>query len=434
MDGGPSESAASVQVRNPHSSCHAVGVTGTDCTVGRQLARGSRTFTIDVELSSGGPSWRVPLLMCATTASVTGPRGASGQSGAGQPGKADSVVISGWCHTVVEQGGKTAGLCAHVAWGWTVSAGFHLEPVALDASATWPAVEEVVEEVVKNAAASPDSADPTADSDLGLAKALAEASRNSAVQLSFIRESLEDEVARAVRTGVDGDYALADVLEYSLLTSRSARIFRESAREGLWVWESTDSDHADAYQLLRRAMDATLPPAGRDLHSTLNARTYRAAVDQCSKGEVRLSEELQTSRSLLDAVATLAANREATAQERLNLFAAIGGFGLGLPALILTLFGAQAILPDGIQRPWIGYLALFLTTGATAVVAYRVRQGTTAERRKSAAFVFLLGALLVGLLAATAELLTPSSDLLRERGTAPAPSAPTSPAAATPQP
>ncbi len=49
--------------------------------------------------------------------------------------------------------------------------------------------------------------------------------------------------------------------------------------------------------------------------------------------------------SLLNAASTIAVTREAKAQETFNMVAAVGGVMFGVPALVLSLYGATAVLP-----------------------------------------------------------------------------------------
>jgi hypothetical protein len=177
-----------------------------------------------------------------------------------------------------------------------------------------------------------------------LAKALAERSRNAVGDLRQLRYSLERRLAAEIRKGTkDVETSLADVLELSIAAGRARDEAREAMREGLWSWRSDDA----AYQAQRRLLDPSLPQ--RDSDDEGRSRPWflvlDAGVRQCMQMENQLGEEAAVLHGLLTAASTIAVTRDARAQENLTLIAAVGGILLGLPGLVLALYGASTVLP-----------------------------------------------------------------------------------------
>jgi hypothetical protein len=177
-----------------------------------------------------------------------------------------------------------------------------------------------------------------------LAKALAERSRNAVTRLRSLRYALERLLGGEIRGSTkDVEGLLADVLELSTAAGRARDEARAAVREGLWTWRTDDA----AYHAQRRLMDPTL--LDRDPDGAGRARpwfpTFDAAVRQCSQMQGQLGEEAQTLQGMLTAASTIAVTRDARSQESLTLIAAVGGILLGVPGLVLALYGASSVLP-----------------------------------------------------------------------------------------
>ncbi|MGY1805049.1 hypothetical protein ACI78T_17340 [Blastococcus sp. SYSU D00922] len=177
-----------------------------------------------------------------------------------------------------------------------------------------------------------------------LAKALAETSRNAVSALRRLRYSMERRLAAEIRDGTKSvESALADILELSTAAGRARDEARAARREGLWSWRSDDA----AYQAQRRLLDPSLPERTTDVEGRSRPwfLTLDAGVRQCVQMDDQLAEETAVLHGLLTAASTIAVTRDARAQENLTLIAAVGGILLGLPGLVLALYGASTVLP-----------------------------------------------------------------------------------------
>ena len=177
-----------------------------------------------------------------------------------------------------------------------------------------------------------------------LAKALAENSRNAVTALRQLRYSLERRLAAEIRDGTKAvEASLADLLELSTAAGRARDEARAAVREGLWSWRSDDA----AYQAQRRLLDPTLPERESDAEGRSRSwfLVLDAGVRQCAQMDGQLGEETAVLHGLLTAASTIAVTRDARAQENLTLIAAVGGILLGLPGLVLALYGASTVLP-----------------------------------------------------------------------------------------
>src|SRR5438094_7258762 len=88
----------------------------------------------------------------------------------------------------------------------------------------------------------------------------------------------------------------------------------------------------------------------------------RAAVRQCEVMDTQLDEEASRLHALLTSMSTFAVAQDGEGQQRFNLVAAVAAAGLGLPALILTLYGAQTYLPlDSVDHVWRALLPIAAT-------------------------------------------------------------------------
>jgi hypothetical protein len=178
-----------------------------------------------------------------------------------------------------------------------------------------------------------------------LAKGVSEHSRNAVARIRELRLQVEAALGRGLRRvesrGQEG--TLSDLVEVVLAINRARDYAREAVREGLWTWRTAPAE----YHAQRRTMDDTLPkrPGERRARRSSWMVTLDAAVRQCRELERQLNEEIAHCETLMRLVSTVAASRDARAQETFNLIAAVGGIALGLPALVLSLYGADSILP-----------------------------------------------------------------------------------------
>jgi hypothetical protein len=178
-----------------------------------------------------------------------------------------------------------------------------------------------------------------------MAKALAEASHNAIAELRSFRYGLERLLGENLRGGPARDLEpiLADIIELSTVCGRTCDEAREAAREGMWTWR-TDPD---AYHAHRGMLDVSLPPrpGNREGRRRPWFRVLDAGVRQCLQMERLAAEEAPFLHSLLNSASTIAVTRDARAQETFNLIATVGGVMLGVPGLILAMYGASDVLP-----------------------------------------------------------------------------------------
>ncbi|MFZ3454637.1 hypothetical protein [Arthrobacter sp. 7Tela_A1] len=179
-----------------------------------------------------------------------------------------------------------------------------------------------------------------------LAKSLAEFSRNTVGSVREIRYALEACLAESsTDTKASEEYTdvIAALLQLNIICGRAADQAREAVREGLWV-HTTDSE---AYHAYRKLQDPALinqhSPATHETRPWM--RVHDAAVRQCQEMCRQLEKETECIRMLLSAASSISGSREADAQARFNLLVALLSIGLGIPALFLTMYGANLLLP-----------------------------------------------------------------------------------------
>lgn len=178
-----------------------------------------------------------------------------------------------------------------------------------------------------------------------IAKAIAELSRNEVRTVRLLRYDIERVIGanlRRVRTR-DLESVLADVVELAVLASRARDEAAAAWREGLYSWRT----HPAAYHAQRRLQDSALPrrPGARRARREPWFATLDAAVRQCRAMDHALGEETALLHHLLDAAAGVSVARDAQAQETFTLVATVGGVLIGIPALVIALYGATAVLP-----------------------------------------------------------------------------------------
>ncbi len=180
-----------------------------------------------------------------------------------------------------------------------------------------------------------------------ISKAVAEGSRNTVAELRGLRYEMERQVADllAQRRNTALRLVMAQLVELSIAFSRA----RDQARDAL--------------------------------------REVRApgVVRHCEAMDVELGEEITRLQSLLSSVSTFAVAQEGEAQQRFNMLAAAAAAGLGLPALILSLYGADAYLPFTWDKAWRALAPIaFALTLAAGIILNRMPGRTTAKYYLSA--------------------------------------------------
>lgn len=178
-----------------------------------------------------------------------------------------------------------------------------------------------------------------------IAKDLAERSRNSVTTLRAYRYGMERSLGEILHGGGtrDLEVILADIIELSTICGRAGDEAGEAVRDHLWTWISD----RDAYHAHRRVLDPTLPPRPGNRRGRRRAwfTTLDAGVRQARSMDSLLEGESALLHTLLSSASTIAVTRDARAQETLSLVATVGGVIFGLPALILALYSATAVLP-----------------------------------------------------------------------------------------
>lgn len=197
-----------------------------------------------------------------------------------------------------------------------------------------------------------------------IAKAVAEGSREAVAKLRGLRYEMERQVADllAQRRNTALRMVMAQLVELSTAFSRARDQAREAIREHQWK-----------------------PNAEAERHFV--------AVDS------ELADELTRLQSLLNSVSTFAVAQEGEAQQRFNMLAAAAAAGLGLPALILSLYGADDYLPFTWDKAWRALLPIAAALSlAAGVILHRMPGRTTAKQYLAA--LGLITGLIVMLLVA----------------------------------
>jgi hypothetical protein len=190
-----------------------------------------------------------------------------------------------------------------------------------------------------------------------LAKAIAESSHNEVTRVRALRYELERRLADqlAHRRSVQMRPLLAEVIELSIALNRARDQARAAIRDGLWLW-LCDSE---AYKTSRIA-----GPPGPDAPTPV--RQHHNAIRHCESMSTLLEEETTRLHSLQNSMSTISVAQDAEAQQNFNLFAAAAAAGLGLPALILSLYGAETVLPlSSVDRA----IRALLPVGIVALIA-----------------------------------------------------------------
>jgi hypothetical protein len=240
------------------------------------------------------------------------------------------------------------------------------------------------------------------------AKALAELSRNAVASIREIRYDLEHRLARFssnVHPTNSNTPIVASLLELNIICGRAADEAREAVREGLWLHLSD----SEAYHSYRRLLDPSIINDAAVATSTTRSwmRLHDAGVRQCLEMRKQLDAESGSARDLMAAAASVSNSREADSQAAFNTLAAVASLGLGIPALVLALYGADRLLPLDTEPRQLAFLPVAAGLLLAAVIAIsRAPKG-----KSSRIWIFgAIGIIMVLLsLLVTAGLLAPSS-------------------------
>lgn len=243
--------------------------------------------------------------------------------------------------------------------------------------------------------------DDSAERATVVAKGITEGSRNAVAHLRTVRYALEERLSRTLRGKSDGDEkaVLASLIEVGRAGSRARDQARECEREELWSWVKVGGRRRS--RRTRTGLLARMRPERRDPDEW--RVTHGFALNHCRAMERQLGEEAALIYGLLDGASTIVASRDAEAQENFNTIAAIAAAGLGLPALVLALYGADAYLPFRA----VGDLRLLLPVAAAltfaAIAGFVVHRG----RSTRAALAGMLLVAVVLLLLVSAAFVAP---------------------------
>lgn len=240
------------------------------------------------------------------------------------------------------------------------------------------------------------------------AKALAELSRNAVASVREIRYDLEHRLAHFSSKGLpttSNTPIVASLLELNIICGRAADEAREAVREGLWLHLSD----SEAYHSYRRLQDPSIINDAAAATSTTRSwmRLHDAAVRQCLEMRKQLDAESGSARDLMAAAASVSNSREADSQSAFNTLAAVASLGLGIPALVLALYGADRLLPLNTEPRQLAFIPVAAGLLFAAVIAiWRAPKGKSSR-------IWIFGAIgiiiiLLSLLVA-AGLLAPSS-------------------------
>ena len=195
-----------------------------------------------------------------------------------------------------------------------------------------------------------------------IAKSVAEHGRDSVEAIRQFRYTAERHLASSITDDSYDGLSLPALIELGIAAGRSRDIALRAARSGLWVYRFNDA----VYHAHRRMMDPTLAPREEgevDLPSWF--RTLDAGVRQCQMMASYLTDELDQLHRLVQATASISAARDVRAQEHFNFVATIGAVVLGLPALVLAVYGSRA----NSHWPWAWVLPVAVCGGLAWAVA-----------------------------------------------------------------
>ncbi len=204
------------------------------------------------------------------------------------------------------------------------------------------------------------------------AKAVCELSRDSAIAIRHLRYALEQRLADE-STGAAGEEhtsVVASMLKLNIVCGRATDVSTNAIREGLYSW-ITDDDAYHAYRRVRdRALLIDVEPATAQTRTWM--RLHDAAIRQCEALTELLNNESLALVRLLAAASSISSSRDADAQTRLNTLVALLSIGIGVPALVLTMYSTELLLPLQTLRQRVAFLPIFLSLFIAAVLAIRL--------------------------------------------------------------
>ncbi|SFQ97396.1 hypothetical protein SAMN04488564_101441 [Lentzea waywayandensis] len=195
-----------------------------------------------------------------------------------------------------------------------------------------------------------------------IAKAIAEGSRNAIAELRGLRYEMEQRVADLLAQRENTVLlrpVMAQLVELSMAFSRA----RDHARD-----------------TIREVRDP-------------------GVVRHCEAMDVELGDEVTRLQSLLTSVSTFAVAQEGEAQQRFNMVAAAAAAGLGLPAVILSLYGADDYLPFTWESAWRALVPIIAAVTVAAGVILNRMPGRTGAKHYLTALGLITGLIGVLLLA-----------------------------------
>lgn len=231
------------------------------------------------------------------------------------------------------------------------------------------------------------------------AKAVCELSRDSVIVIRRLRYLLEERLAdeSATSAGDEHTSVVAAMLKLNIICGRVVDTARTAIREGLFAW-ITDDDAYHAYRVLRDpSLLIDLQPATPSLRSWM--RLHDSAIRQCERLSEQITQESITLVRLLAAASSISSSRDADAQTRLNTLVALLSIGIGVPALVLTMYSTELLLPLQTARQRVAFIPIFLSLFIAAVLAIRLAPKGRARRTwivAGVAVLIVLAFLVVG--------------------------------------
>lgn len=231
---------------------------------------------------------------------------------------------------------------------------------------------DVAQRLEQLATSSSNSLDGLAGQELATqcAKALSERSRNAVQQLRDFRYVVEENLAASSTTSessFEHARAISSLIQLNVMCGRAGDQAREAVRESLHL----HLDDSEAYHSYRKARDPLIlnayAPATHETRPWM--RSHDAAVRQCEELQRQLQTESDAIRSLVLAGVSISSARDAEQQAKSNVLAGALSVGLGIPALVLTLYGVSALLPLSAAGHLLAFLPVALAPLAAACYA-----------------------------------------------------------------
>ena len=334
--------------------------------------------------SAGGSIRVAPLLMVTDSSGIT------------DPSHDEAIIVVG--HVVVVVGDDGGVVCeVHTEHRWRCTSGLIETVDTTDNLGDIASLRALIEPILPVHRDDEDAHHTAAR----YAKAICEVSRDSVVAIRQIRYQLESRLAEesGQSDGEEHTSVVAAMLKLNIVCGRVVDVARVAVREGLFAW-ITDDDAYHAYRLVRDpSLLIDLAPATPALRSWM--RLHDSAVRQCERLTEQISHESMTLVRLLAAASSISSSRDADAQTRLNLLVALLSIGIGVPALVLTMYSTELLLPLQTVRQRVAFVPIFLSLFIAAALAIRLAPKGRARRIwivAGVAVLLVLGFLVVGAL------------------------------------